>query len=235
MIEVKALAKSFGSHVVLRAVDLEVVPGDCMAIVGPNGAGKTTLFRILASLSKPTGGAVRMAGLDLADYAQDVRRQVGFLSHQPLLYDYLSAEENLRFYGRMYDVLDLEERITAVLEHVGLLARRHDLVRAYSRGMRQRLAIARTLLHNPPILLLDEPYTGLDQQAEEMLDELVQRGGGGRTILMTTHNLEQGLRLSSRIAILHRGRIAHEMKRGAWDPEGFRRTYRQLTDEAGRR
>ena len=234
MIEVRKLAKSFGSHVVLRQVDLEVSVGDCMAIVGPNGAGKTTLFRILASLSKPTEGAVRLAGLDLADYAEDVRRKIGFLSHRPLLYEYLSGEENLFFYGRMYDVPDLEERVTAVLEHVGMVARRHDLVRAYSRGMRQRLAIARTLLHDPPILLLDEPYTGLDQQAEEMLDHLVQTGGGAKTILLTTHNLEQGLRLSSRIAILTRGRITYEMDRDAWDPDAFRRTYREQTERVGR-
>jgi heme exporter protein A len=134
----------------------------------------------------------------------------------------------------MYDVPDLEGRIATVLEHVGLIARRHDLVRAYSRGMRQRLAIARTLLHDPPILLLDEPYTGLDQQAEEMLDRLVQTSGGARTILMTTHNLEQGLRLSSRIAILTRGKIQREMDRSAWDPDGFRRVYRQQTMEGGR-
>jgi heme exporter protein A len=234
MIEVNKLAKSFGSHIVLRQLDLVVCAGDCMAIVGPNGAGKTTLFRILASLSKPTGGQVRLAGLDMADFGEEIRRRIGFLSHQPLLYEYLSGEENLRFYGRMYDVPALEGRIGTVLEHVGLIARRHDLVHAYSRGMRQRLAIARTLLHDPPILLLDEPYTGLDQQAEEMLDRLVQMGGGARTILMTTHNLEQGLRLSSRIAILSRGRIAYEMDRGAWDPDGFRHIYRQKTAEPAR-
>jgi heme exporter protein A len=228
MIQVQGLAKAFGRHIVLRDVNIDLPRGKRLAIVGPNGAGKTTLFRILATLSKPTKGTVRVAGLDLATDAEDARRQIGYLSHQPLLYDYLTGQENLEFFGRMYDVPNLNRRITDVLDHVGMNTRRNDLVRTYSRGMRQRLAIARSLLHNPAILLLDEPYTGLDQQAEEMLDALLVGGSDTpRTIMLTTHNLEQGLRLSDSIAILNGGRIAHQMGHDDWDPERFRQQYHE--------
>ena len=225
MIEVRGLVKSFGSHMVLRHVDLHVPQGRRLAVVGPNGAGKTTLFRILATLGKPTSGMVRVAGLDPANDAGQVRRSIGFISHHPLLYDFLSGEENLRFYGRMYQVPELDRRIDQMLGHVGMSARRHELVRTCSRGMRQRLAIARALLHDPPILLLDEPYTGLDQQAEETLDALLA-DDTLRTIMLSTHNLEQGLRLGHAIAILCDGEIAHQMNRNEWDPEGFRALYR---------
>lgn len=214
MIEVHKLVKSFGGHLALQGVDLDVAEGECLALVGPNGAGKTTLLRILAALSKPSGGSVRLAGFDLADGAKEIRRRVGFLSHQPLLYGDLSGEENLRFYGHMYDVPKLEERVAAMLRQVGLEPRRHDLVRTYSRGMRQRLAIARALLHGPQVLLLDEPYTGLDLQAAEMLEAILREVGvGSRTVLLTTHNLEQGLRGSHRAAILVNGKVTYQMRR----------------------
>ena len=173
MIEVRGLVKSFGSKVALEGVDLDVAEGEFLTLVGPNGAGKTTLIRILATLTRPTEGSVRVAGYDLAGQGTGIRRRIGLASHQTLLYGDLSAEENLRFYGRMYEVPDLEERITALLQRVGLEHRRHDLVRTFSRGMQQRLSIARALLHDPAILLLDEPYTGLDQQAAEVLREIV--------------------------------------------------------------
>lgn len=230
MIKIRDLVKRFGSLAALRGIDLDVSTGESVAIVGPNGAGKTTLFRILATLDKPTAGTVRIAGFDLANGAVGIRRQIGFLSHQPLVYEHLSADENLRFYGRMYDVADLEYKIADVLEHVGLAGRRRDLVRTYSRGMKQRLAIARVLLHDPSILLLDEPYTGLDQQAEEMLDTLLHsQGWGSRTVLLSTHNLGQALWLSSRIVVLHRGRILYQTEGNDWDADQFRQIYRELT------
>ena len=226
MIAVRGLAKSFGTHAALRGIDLDVAEGECMAMVGPNGAGKTTLLRILATLSKPTVGSVRIAGIDAAEGARDVRRQVGFLSHQPLLYEDLSGEENLSFYGRMYDVPDLKGRITHMLEEVGLSASRHDPVRTYSRGMKQRLAIARAFLHDPPVLLLDEPYTGLDRQAAAMLDTVLHQVGiGSRTAIVTTHNLERGLSVSDRAVLLVQGRIAGQMDDRARDLEHFRRMY----------
>jgi heme exporter protein A len=228
MIQVRGLLKAFGSHTVLRDLNLDVPEGMRLAVVGPNGAGKTTLFRVLATLTKPTAGEIAIDGMDLVRDAKAIRRQIGYISHQPLLYDYLSGEENLRFYGRMYDVPDLDARINERLHHVGMSARRHDLVRTYSRGMRQRLAIARALLPGPRLLLLDEPYTGLDQQAAEMLDDLLEENHDGRrTILLTTHHLGHGLRFGDAIAILNKGRIVQRMDRDNWDPDRFRLLYRE--------
>jgi heme exporter protein A len=226
MIEIRGLVKSFGHKAVLKGIDLEVADGQFLTLVGPNGAGKTTLIRILATLSKATSGTVWMDGFDLADASVDIRRHMGLVSHQTLLYGDLTPDENLRFYGRMYDVPDLEERIGAVLRQVGLEGRRHDPVRTFSRGMQQRLAIARAILHRPSVLLLDEPDTGLDQHAAEMLHELLATvGTQGRTVLMTTHNLERGLSMGDRVAILAGGRIAYGADKSALDVEGFREVY----------
>ncbi len=231
MIEVHDLVKSFGDKVALDGVDLDVAEGEFLTLVGPNGAGKTTLVRILATLTRPTGGSVRVAGYDLARQGAEARRRIGLASHQTLLYGDLSAEENLRFYGRMYEVPELEERITALLQRVGLEHRRHDLVRTFSRGMQQRLSLARALLHDPAVLLLDEPYTGLDQQAVEVLREvLVTLGGRSRTVLMTTHNLERGLELCDRAAILFNGRLVHQADKSNLDITSFRETYRRCID-----
>jgi len=236
MIEVRGLVKSFGSKVALEGVDLDVAEGEFLTLVGPNGAGKTTLIRILATLTRPTEGSVRVAGYDLAGQGTEIRRRIGLASHQTLLYGDLSAEENLRFYGRMYEVPGLEERITAFLQRVGLEHRRHDLVRTFSRGMQQRLSLARALLHDPAILLLDEPYTGLDQQAVEVLREVLvalappklggmQGGAKSRTVLMTTHNLERGLEVCDRAAILVNGRIVHQADKSQLDVATFREAY----------
>jgi len=231
MIEVRGLVKSFGSKVALEGVDLDVAEGEFLTLVGPNGAGKTTLIRILVTLARPTRGSVRVAGYDLARQGTEVRRRIGLASHQTLLYGDLSAEENLRFYGRMYDVPDLEEGITALLQCVDLDHRRRDLVRTFSRGMQQRLSLARALLHDPAILLLDEPYTGLDQRASEVLKEvLVTLGGRSRTVLMTTHNLERGLELCDRAAILANGRIVHQADQSNLDVASFREAYRRCID-----
>jgi heme exporter protein A len=235
MIQVRGLVKSFGDHVALRGVDMDVAEGECLALVGPNGAGKTTLLRILATISKPTAGSVYVGGVNLAEAAKEMRRRIGFLSHQPLLYDELSGEENLFFYGRMYDVAGLEERAAALLRQVGLEASRKDLVRTYSRGLKQRLSIARAFLHDPPVLLLDEPYTGLDRQAAEMLDTTLRGAGlGSRTVILTTHDLERGLRVSQRAALLIRGQIVFEATRenGGW--EAFRQEYERRVLENGR-
>jgi heme exporter protein A len=230
VIHVRGLVKSFGDHVALRGIDLDVDRGERLTLVGPNGAGKTTLLRILATLSKPTEGSVLLAGLDLGAQDMDIRHQIGFLSHQPLLYDDLSGRDNLRFYGRMYDVPSLDNRIRDLLHQVGLQHHGPDLVRTYSRGMKQRLAIARAVLHDPALLLLDEPYTGLDQQAGEMLDAVLQDVGiKERTIVMTTHNMERGLRLGQHMAILVGGRIVHQMDRANWDPARFRQAYTEQT------
>ena len=148
MIEVKKLVNRFGLKTVLRGLDFQVQEGEFVALLGPNGAGKTTFLRILASLSRPSLGEIRIAGYALPAQAAAVRRQLGVVSHMPLLYGDLTAEENLRFFGRMYDVGHLDQRISEVLELVGLSARRRDLVRTFSRGMQQRLAISRAVLHD---------------------------------------------------------------------------------------
>jgi heme exporter protein A len=226
MIEIRGLVKSFGHKAVLKGIDLEVTDGQFLTLVGPNGAGKTTLIRILATLSRATSGTVLIDGFDLADESVDIRRHMGLVSHQTLLYGDLTPDENLRFYGRMYDVPDLEDRIEVVLQQVGLEGRRHDPVRTFSRGMQQRLAIARAILHQPSILLLDEPDTGLDQHAAEMLHELLATvGTGDRTVLMTTHNLERGLSMGDRVAILSEGRIAYGADKNTLDVKSFREVY----------
>jgi heme exporter protein A len=208
MITVKKLVKRFGLKTVLRGLDFEVQPGEFVALLGPNGAGKTTFLRILASLSRPSLGEVKVAGFRLPNEAAAVRARLGVVSHLPLLYGDLSAEENLRFYGRLYGIVDLEPRITEVLEMVGLDHRRRDLVRTFSRGMQQRLAIGRAVLHDPDVMLFDEPYTGLDQDASSMLDEVLQTvAAEGRTVVMTSHDLARAEDLATRFDILSRGVI----------------------------
>jgi heme exporter protein A len=214
MITVKKLVKRFGLKPVLRGVDFEVQPGEFVALLGPNGAGKTTFLRILASLSRPTLGEVTIAGYQLPHQASQVRARLGVVSHLPLLYGDLTAEENLRFYGRMYGLQRLEERISDVLEMVGLDARRRDLVRTFSRGMQQRLAIGRAVLHDPDVVLFDEPYTGLDQDASSMLDEVLKTvAAKGRTVVMTSHDLARAEDLATRFDILSRGVISASASR----------------------
>jgi len=208
MIEVKKLVKRFGLKTVLRNLDFQVQSGEFVALLGPNGAGKTTFLRILASLSRPTMGEVRVAGYRLPDQASAVRRRLGVVSHLPLLYGDLCAEENLAFYGRMYGVPELNQRISEVLDLVGLSARRRDLVRTFSRGMQQRLAIGRAVLHDPEVMLFDEPHTGLDQDACAMLDRVLKEVAvRGRTVVMTSHDLARASDLASRFDVLSRGVI----------------------------
>jgi len=226
VIEIQGLVKSFGHTYALRDVDLKVGEGQFLTIVGPNGAGKTTLLRILATLLKPTSGLVNIDGLHLASRSDEIRRRIGFVSHQSLTYDKLTVEENLRFYGRLYDVVGLEERVDSLLQLVGLRARRHDPARTLSRGMQQRLSIARAIIHQPSLLLLDEPYTGLDQQAAEMLRTLLQTvNEESRTVVMTTHNLQRAVELCDTVAILTSGRIVCEMKNENLDLNRLREIY----------
>jgi len=209
MITTKKLVKRFGLKTVLRGVDFEVQPGEFVALLGPNGAGKTTFLRILASLSKPSLGEVSVAGYKLPGEAAQIRARLGVVSHLPLLYGDLTADENLRFYARMYAIVNPEARITAVLEMIGLENRRRDLVRTFSRGMQQRLAIGRAVLHDPQIMLFDEPYTGLDQDASSMLDDVLKTvAAQGRTVVMTSHDLARAEDLATRFDILSRGVIA---------------------------
>lgn len=230
MIEIQGLTKTFGPRTALDGVDLSVSEGEYVALVGPNGAGKTTLLRILATLSQPTSGAVQVGGLDLSSAGEEARRRIGFLSHRTLLYDDLTAEQNLRFYSRMYDLDPASPRVVALLQRVGLGLRRSDLVRTFSRGMKQRLAVARAVLHRPSLLLLDEPYTGLDPQAVDMLrDLLAELAGDGCTILLTTHRLARALSAGQRVMVLHHGSVVYDRPHRALDEHSFLETYRALT------
>jgi heme exporter protein A len=214
MITVKKLVKRFGLKSILRGLDFEVQPGEFVALLGPNGAGKTTFLRILASLSRPSLGEVNIAGYQLPREAAQVRARLGVVSHLPLLYGDLTAEENLQFYARMYGITNFELRITEVLEMVGLDTRRRDLVRTFSRGMQQRLAIGRAVLHDPEVMLFDEPYTGLDQDASSMLDAVLKTvAAQGRTVVMTSHDLARAEELATRFDILSRGVIAASISR----------------------
>jgi heme exporter protein A len=236
-VEAKKLTKAFGHHAALRGVDLVLEEGQFLALFGPNGAGKTTLMRIVATLTRPTGGSVRLWGQEVGRAATSLRSNIGLISHDPLLYGDLTAEENLRFFARMYALpangtrspLD-RARIDAVLDQVGLTARRRDPVRTFSRGMIQRLSIARAILHDPRLLLLDEPYTGLDLQAADMLRGFLQDlATTDRTVILTTHSLEQGLEVCDRAAILARGRIAWMGARDDVDLETMKEIYRDVT------
>lgn len=214
MIKLNKLVKAFGSRVVLRGLDLHIAPGEFVIMLGANGAGKTTLMNVAATLTRPTAGQVWVGGMDAHRHAAHIRRYIGLVSHKTLLYDDLSGAQNLQFYARMYDVPRPQQRIETVLHQVGLWGRQEEPVRTYSRGMQQRLAIARAILHDPPVLLLDEPDTGLDQRAASLLGELLTAVGlSRRTVLMTTHNLERGLSLGNRTLILANGQIACDVAR----------------------
>lgn len=233
MIEVQRLMKRFGPKVVLQGLDFHVQPGEFVALLGPNGAGKTTFLRILASLSRPTAGVVRVGGYRLPQEAAAVRRALGVVSHQPLLYGDLTAEENLLFYARLYGLEEAGARVKEVLDLVGLEKRRHDLVRTFSRGMQQRLSIGRAVLHDPQVLLFDEPYTGLDQDACAMLDQILRAvAAQGRTIVMTSHDLARAEDLATRFDVLSRGRIVASARRETLESSNLLAFYRQALEAA---
>jgi heme exporter protein A len=228
MIEVKKLLKRFGMKTVLRGLDFHVDQGEFVVLLGPNGAGKTTFLRILASLSRPSLGQVTIAGHALPAQAAEVRRTLGVVSHLPLLYGDLTAEENLHFFGRMYDLQNLDSRITEVLQLIGLESRRRDLVRTFSRGMQQRLAIGRAVLHDPEVVLFDEPYTGLDQDASAMLDDVLRNvAARGRTVVMTSHDLARAEELGSRFDVLSRGMITASCTRQELESGNLLTFYKQ--------
>lgn len=227
-IEAQGLAACYGWTTALDGIDLRVAWGERLSVFGPNGAGKTTLIRVLASLLRPSAGDLRIGGLRPWDHPSAVRSLLGVVAHTTYLYDELTTAENLRFYGSLYGVPDLEDRVGSLLEKVGLYGRRDERVGSLSRGMQQRLAIARAVLHDPPIMLLDEPETGLDLQAFQMLEGLLQSGSQGpRTVVLTTHNLDQGLRLGQRVVILARGRLAYQANAADLEPAHLREIYRR--------
>lgn len=227
MIRLRALTKAFGSRVALAGIDLDVAAGERVLLVGPNGAGKTTLLRILATLTRPTSGTVEIAGHDATRANGAVRRMIGFLAHESLLYEDLTARQNLRFYADMYDLPDSARRIEELLETVELRARGDTPVRALSRGMQQRLAVARAVLHRPSLLLLDEPFTGLDVLAAEALTVLLETlVESGCTLLLTTHHPAEEGRLARRAVVVGAGRVIEDGPIA--DPAAFMEHYRTL-------
>jgi heme ABC exporter ATP-binding subunit CcmA len=211
MVSISGLKKSYGLKPTLRGIDLTLARGERLALLGANGAGKTTLLRILAGLTRPSQGSVRIANLDLQSDAQQARRLVGFVAHQPYLYEELTALENLRFFARMYTVEHGEQRARELLERVGLARRAQERVGTFSRGQVQRLAWARAMLHAPSLLLLDEPDTGLDQEGHALIDGLLaEHNDQGGSAIFTTHQLERSLQLSNKIVILGKGRVAYQ-------------------------
>ena len=229
-IEARGLEKTFGEQRALRGIDLAVRHGECLVIFGPNGAGKTTLLKILSTLVKPSAGSIRLDGTDIRNKQPQSRRKIGMVGNQTFLYDNLTVYENLKFYGKMYDVADLEKRIREVVAWVQLESRVNDRVGTLSRGLQQRASFARAVLHDPSILFLDEPDVGLDPRATAMVSEILESiGSGSRTVVMTTHNLEQGLELGDSIIILDRGKVVYETTRQELGGKEFRQIYDRYT------
>ncbi|GAC1401230.1 MAG: ABC transporter ATP-binding protein [Ktedonobacteraceae bacterium] len=226
---ISGLKKAYALKPILRGIDLTVQRGECVAILGANGTGKTTVLRILAGLTKPSAGIILVEGFDMLKDAQAIRQRVGFVAHQPYLYEELTALENLLFFGRMYTVEHTKERALQLMQRVGLEKRIHERVNTFSRGQVQRLAWARALLHTPHLLLLDEPDTGLDQEGYALIDTLLQehteRGG---TTLFTTHQLDRALSLSTYIVLLNKGRIVYQQKTASIVVAELQRVYQQV-------
>lgn len=209
-ITLEKVSKSFASFMALRAVDLNVQRGQFVLLAGANGAGKSTLLRLAAGVSRPNSGRVLITGEDPQRNSK-ARAAIGLLSHHTLLYDDLSAEENLSFFAQLYGIANGEQRVEEVLQEVGLLEHRRRRLRGFSRGMRQRLALARATLHRPAVLLLDEPFTGLDQPACAALSQrLLQVKSQGHTCMMVTHRVGEAAALADRLVVLRRGRICHD-------------------------
>jgi len=205
------IEKKFGYSFAVRSITLQVRRGEFVALFGRNGAGKTTFLKIAATLIRPTKGALSIEGFDIGKEPENARRRIGFLSHNTFVYRDLSAVDNLRFFCRLYGVDDSEERLLGILDRVGLRKRAGDPVRAFSRGLQQRVGIARALLHDPSLILLDEPYTGLDAAAAQTLNQLLDEAvASGKTVILTTHDLDQGLRGATRAVLVDKGAVVHD-------------------------
>jgi len=210
IIQVEALSKAYSYKLALKQVSFEVERQSFVGILGHNGSGKSTLIKLLCGLSKPTHGRITIGGWSIPQELGAVRAQLGLVSHALMLSPMLTARENLRFYGRLYDVPALDERINSLLETVGLTRFADQAIKTFSRGMQQRLSIARAFLHDPSILLLDEPFTGLDQTASTMLINLLEQAQAqGRTIVMVTHQVELALQYCDRLLVLSRGQLQY--------------------------
>lgn len=235
IIQTKDLTKIYGRRKAVNEIDLDVDVGEFLTVFGPNGAGKSTLIKMLSTIINPSSGNIKIFGIDIEDDPIIVRQKIGIISHDPLLYRDLTAYENLYFYARLYEIEKPKERIAELLEKVELEHRKYDVVRTFSRGMLQRLSVARALLHEPEILFLDEPHTGLDPHATEILDNLLEslKKEGNHTFIMTTHHLDKGLILASAVAILVEGRLVMKKDKASLNIEKFSQTYEQYVRGEG--
>ena len=234
-VSARGLVKQFGNRRGLDGVDLDVPQGAFLSIFGPNGAGKTTLLRMLALLSRPTRGDLSILGVDALEEPDRLRSRIGLISHKSMLYGDLTARENLRFFASLYGgeggrgaragAASVDARIDELLRLVELDHRRNDCVRTFSRGMQQRLSIARALVNDPDLVLLDEPYSGLDPHAAELFDGLIGRVRDGRTFIMVSHDLEKGFNMCSHALILARGRVVVCAEKKHVDAAAFRDLY----------
>ena len=232
-IEARGVEKRFGRAVALRGIDLRVEQGSSLAILGPNGAGKSTLLGIMAGLARPTSGSLEVCG-ERAN-RPSARARVGYIGHATFLYPELTARENLLFAARLHGVRDPRARVEALLEEEGLLAIAQRPTGGFSRGMAQRVAIARGLVHDPSVLLLDEPFTGLDRPAAERLAKQLGRlRGDGRTLVLVTHDVELAPTLADAAIVLSNGRVVHRAGGGPLDVDGLERAYLAATDPMGR-
>ncbi len=230
--ETIALVRRFGRRRAVAGIDLRIHAGECLALFGPNGAGKTTLLRLLAGLLRPTSGEVRLLGKALTNHAAAERGRVGLISHQSMLYDVLTVAENVAFAARLHGVQDVSGATAAALDRLGLRGRELTPVRALSRGWQQRVSIARAIVHQPALVLLDEPYTGLDVAGARALTELLRSlRDDGASLALVTHSVEEGLNLATHAAIILDGKIRRQAPTDGLDPVRFAADYRQLALE----
>ena len=208
ILKAEGIRKSFGKKNVLNGLDIVLQKGDVYVLFGSNGVGKTTLVKILATLTEQDKGDISHFGMSGEEHIRDIRRKIGFMSHEPYLYRDLTARENLDFFAELYSIPDKDRKIEEMLKMVELYHRSYDRVGSFSRGMKQRLALARTLLHSPNMVFLDEPYSGLDLNAQAMLNRVIKKmNEAGCTFFLITHDLDKGLEIATRKGILAKGRI----------------------------
>jgi heme exporter protein A len=234
LVEARGLVREYGPLIAVDGVDLTLARGEFLTVFGPNGAGKSSLLGMLGGALRPTRGSVSVRGVPLDFGDVSWRRSIGMLSHRGFLYAQLTLEENLRFYGQLFGLEDLDTRVPERLERVGLAGRARSQVHELSHGMRQRLAVARALLHDPELVLLDEPFTGLDPSAAVVLHRVLRElRDGRRTVVMVTHNLGEGLALATRVAIQVAGRLAWEGSGEQVERGGFERRYHEVVEGNG--
>lgn len=226
-IEVKHLSKVFGTRRAVDDVSFVLPQGAFLSIFGPNGAGKTTLLRVLSTLSRATSGEALVMGVDVKEEPDTARKFIGLISHQPMLYPDLTAEENLLLYAKLYGVADPQKRVNELLDVVGLSHRRLDPVRTFSKGMTQRVAIARAIVHDPAVVFLDEPYSGLDPHAVDIFDSLIADIRDKHTFVMISHDLQKGFAMCSHALVLARGRVVSFDDKNALDFNEFSQLYRE--------